>query len=35
MFRWYYRAAKCYVHLTDVLVLEEVIDAEAFRILWE
>ncbi|OAL56942.1 kinesin light chain 1 [Pyrenochaeta sp. DS3sAY3a] len=35
MFRWYQRAVKCYVYLTDVSVLEEVTDAEAFRISWE
>jgi hypothetical protein len=34
MFRWYQRAAKCYVHLSDVVVPEEVADAEAFRITW-
>ncbi|KAF2818138.1 kinesin light chain 1 [Ophiobolus disseminans] len=32
MFRWYQRAARCYVYLTDVSVPEEVTDAEAFRI---
>jgi hypothetical protein len=32
MFRWYQRAAKCYVYLTDVLVPEEVTTPEAFRI---
>ena len=35
MFRWYQRAAKCYVYLTDVLVPEEVTTPEAFRISWE
>lgn len=35
MFRWYQRAARCYVYLTDVSVPEEVTDAEAFRISWE
>jgi hypothetical protein len=35
MFRWYQRAASCYVHLTDVSVPEEVTDAEAFRRSWE
>jgi hypothetical protein len=35
MFRWYQRAARCYVYLTDVSVPEEITDAEAFRISWE
>lgn len=35
MFRWYQRAVKCYVYLTDVSVPEEVSDAEAFPISWE
>ena len=35
MFRWYQRASKCYVYLSDVSVPEEVTDAEAFRIMWE
>jgi hypothetical protein len=35
MFRWYQRAAKCYVYLTDILVPEEVTTPEAFRISWE
>ncbi|KAK1916956.1 hypothetical protein P3342_004512 [Pyrenophora teres f. teres] len=35
MFRWYLRAVKCYVYLTDVLVPDEVTDAEAFRISWQ
>lgn len=34
MFRWYQRAAKCYVYLTDVPVPEEVVDAEAYPISW-
>ncbi|KAH7060965.1 kinesin light chain 1, partial [Paraphoma chrysanthemicola] len=34
MFRWYQRASKCYVYLPDVVVPEEVADAEAFRITW-
>jgi hypothetical protein len=34
MFRWYQRASKCYVYLSDVVVPEEVTDAEAFRITW-
>jgi hypothetical protein len=35
MFRWYQRATKCYVYLSDVSVPKEVTDAEAFRISWE
>ncbi|KAH7380145.1 heterokaryon incompatibility protein-domain-containing protein [Pyrenochaeta sp. MPI-SDFR-AT-0127] len=35
MFRWYQRAAKCYVYLTDVSVPEEVNNAEAFPISWK
>ncbi|KAI1601165.1 HET multi-domain protein [Pyrenophora tritici-repentis] len=35
MFRWYQRAVKCYVYLTDVLVPDEVTNAEAFRISWQ
>ncbi|KAI4925596.1 hypothetical protein J4E85_007475 [Alternaria conjuncta] len=34
MFRWYQRASKCYVYLTDVVVPEEVTDAKAFPITW-
>ncbi|KAH7061021.1 kinesin light chain 1 [Paraphoma chrysanthemicola] len=34
MFRWYQRASKCYVYLSDVVVPEEVADAEVFRIMW-
>jgi hypothetical protein len=34
MFRWYQRASKCYVYLSDVVVPEEVADAESFRITW-
>ncbi|KAF1941895.1 HET-domain-containing protein [Clathrospora elynae] len=34
MFRWYQRASKCYVYLSDVVVPEEVGDAEAFRVTW-
>jgi hypothetical protein len=34
MFRWYQRASKCYVYLSDVFVPDEVTDAEAFRITW-
>lgn len=35
MFRWYRRATKCYVYLSDVSVPNEVTDAEALRISWE
>jgi hypothetical protein len=35
MFRYYQRANKCYVYLSDVSVPEEVTDAQAFRITWE
>jgi hypothetical protein len=35
MFRWYQRAIKCYVYLSDVHVPDEVTDAQAFRITWE
>jgi hypothetical protein len=35
MYRWYQRAAKCYVYLSDVSVLKEVVDTQAFRIVWE
>ncbi|KAF2801895.1 HET-domain-containing protein [Mytilinidion resinicola] len=35
MFRWYQRASKCYVYLSDVQVLDELADAQAFRITWE
>jgi Heterokaryon incompatibility protein (HET) len=34
MFRWYQRAAKCYVYLSDVRIPAEVDDAEAFRVTW-
>lgn len=34
MFRWYQRAAKCYVYLPDVEVPEEVSDATAYPIAW-
>ncbi|KAJ4286311.1 hypothetical protein N0V90_013345 [Kalmusia sp. IMI 367209] len=34
MFRWYQRATKCYVYLSDVAVPEEVPDVQAFRITW-
>jgi hypothetical protein len=35
MFRWYQRASKCYVYLSDVRVPDEVVDVQAFRITWE
>jgi hypothetical protein len=35
MFRWYQRAARCYVYLSDVAVADEIADAEAFLITWE
>lgn len=35
MFRWYQRAARCYVYLSDVSVPDEAIDAQTFRISWE
>ena len=35
MFRWYQRASKCFVYLSDVQVPDEVVDAQAFRITWE
>jgi hypothetical protein len=35
MFRWYQRASKCYVYLSDVRIPDEVIDIQAFRITWE
>jgi hypothetical protein len=35
MFRWYQRASKCYVYLSDVAVTEEVADAEAFPTTWQ
>lgn len=34
MFRWYQRATKCYVYLSDVSVPKEVVDAQAFPITW-
>ncbi|KAF2706144.1 kinesin light chain 1 [Pleomassaria siparia CBS 279.74] len=34
MFLWYKRAFKCYVYLSDVVVPEEVINAEDFPITW-
>jgi hypothetical protein len=35
MFRWYQRAARCYVYLTDVSVPEGVVNPEIYRISWE
>ena len=35
MFRWYQRASKCYVYLSDVCVPDETTDAEAFPIAWQ
>ena len=35
MFCWYQRASKCYVYLSDVRVLDEVIDAQASRVTWQ
>jgi hypothetical protein len=35
MFRWYQRASKCYVYLSDVTVPDEISDAEAFPIAWQ
>ncbi|KAF2626414.1 kinesin light chain 1 [Macroventuria anomochaeta] len=35
MFRWYQRASKCYVHLSDVFVPDEISDAEAFPLAWQ
>ncbi|KAF2036285.1 HET-domain-containing protein [Setomelanomma holmii] len=35
MYRWYQRAAKCYVYLSDVSIPVEVVDAQAFQIAWE
>ncbi|KAF2628861.1 kinesin light chain 1 [Macroventuria anomochaeta] len=35
MFRWYQRASKCYVYLSDVSVPDEITNAEAFRIEWQ
>jgi hypothetical protein len=34
MFRWYQRASKCYVYLSDVQVPDEVTDVQTFRISW-
>ena len=35
MFRWYQRAAKCYVFLSDVAVPFDVADPQLYRITWE
>ncbi|KAJ4376901.1 hypothetical protein N0V86_006338 [Didymella sp. IMI 355093] len=35
MFRWYQRASKCYVYLSDVSVPDEISDAEAYPIAWQ
>src|SRR5947209_4352273 len=35
MFKWYKRAVKCYVYLSDVHVPDEVTDTEKYRITWE
>ncbi|KAJ4330285.1 hypothetical protein N0V87_010130 [Didymella glomerata] len=35
MFRWYQRASKCYVYLSDVSVPNEISDAEAHPIAWQ
>ncbi|KAL5384077.1 hypothetical protein DPSP01_005552 [Paraphaeosphaeria sporulosa] len=35
MFRWYQRARKCYVYLSDVEVPNEVTDAQVYPISWE
>jgi len=35
MFRYYQRASKCYVYLSDVQVPDGVTDTQAFRITWE
>jgi hypothetical protein len=35
MFRWYRRATKCYVYLSDVQVPDNVVDIDAYRISWE
>jgi hypothetical protein len=32
MYRWYQRASKCYVYLSDVSVPEDITDAQSFRI---
>jgi hypothetical protein len=35
MFRWYQRASKCYVYLSDVVMPDKTTDAEASRIGWQ
>lgn len=35
MFRWYQRASKCYVYLSDVSLPDEITDAAAFPIAWQ
>ena len=35
MFRWYQRAGKCYIYLSDVYVPSEVDDIQAFRSTWD
>ena len=35
MFRWYQRASKCYVYLSDFIVPEEVADADDFWSTWK
>lgn len=35
MFRWYQRASKCYVFLSDIQVPNEVVDTQSYRITWE
>lgn len=34
MYRWYQRASRCYVYLSDVSIPDETIGVEAFRITW-
>lgn len=35
MFRWYQRASRCYVYLSDVQVPDDVTDVQIHRIAWE
>jgi hypothetical protein len=35
MFRWYQRASKCYVYLSDVQIPDEISDVQAIRITWD
>jgi hypothetical protein len=35
MFRWYQRASKCYVYLSDIHVPDEIVDAQSYRVTWE